>query len=384
MKSIRYFITFAGVIFSFALIAQSAKVNSAANYLRYGELDKAKEAIDAAATHEKTMNKAKTWVYRTKVYLALAASQDEKYADIRPNALHEALVSVEKAKELADSKTDKEELNRLHLGIADAMFQLAIDKYNSGDYTGSYQDFATCGEIKNHYGTLDTLAFFNAALSATKAGSPDKALNYYNLIKKTNYRNGAIFINMSEIYIAEGKDDEALAILEEGRAMNPDNQSILVREINLYLKNNRNEEALAMLNEAIAKSPENSSFYFARGSLYEQQGDIAKAEADYKKALELDPQNVDANYNLGALYINESAKIAEEMNNLGMSTAEQKRYEELKPKLMEMYKKALPYLEKAYENDPQDKAIQQTLMRVYGKVGNTEGYKKMKAIYEGQ
>ncbi|NLO50891.1 MAG: hypothetical protein GX103_07000 [Bacteroidales bacterium] len=48
--------------------AQSNNVVASFNYLNRGKLDKAKEAIDKAAVHSKTMNDAKTWFYYGNVY----------------------------------------------------------------------------------------------------------------------------------------------------------------------------------------------------------------------------------------------------------------------------------------------------------------------------
>ena len=52
-------------------VSQKAKLFSADKYLEYGELDKAKGAIDLATEDERTVNLAKTWFYRGKVYHAI-------------------------------------------------------------------------------------------------------------------------------------------------------------------------------------------------------------------------------------------------------------------------------------------------------------------------
>ena len=59
--------------------AQKAKVVSAYNYLNHNQLDKAKEAIDAAITNEKTMADAKTWFYRGNVYLQIYRTKEPEF-----------------------------------------------------------------------------------------------------------------------------------------------------------------------------------------------------------------------------------------------------------------------------------------------------------------
>jgi predicted Zn-dependent protease len=58
------------------------------------------------------------------------------------------------------------------------------------------------------------------------------------------------------------------------------------------------------------------------------------------------------------------------------------KYDALKEELYGLYRKAVPYLETSYANEPEDKLVQQTLMQLYGKLGETEKYNKLKAIYE--
>ena len=67
MKKIVFII---GVLFIMVNIvqAQPEKISAALRFLNNGELDKAKVAIDMAAKHEQTANRAKTWYYRGFIY----------------------------------------------------------------------------------------------------------------------------------------------------------------------------------------------------------------------------------------------------------------------------------------------------------------------------
>ena len=56
------------VAFSATAMAQGAKVTSAASNIKYGELAKAKDAIEEAVVHEKTKGQAKAWMVRGDVY----------------------------------------------------------------------------------------------------------------------------------------------------------------------------------------------------------------------------------------------------------------------------------------------------------------------------
>ena len=81
--------------------AQNPKVVSAYNYLKYGQVEKAKEAIDKAIVHPKTINKAKTWWYCGNVYQAISDScmykKNEKFCSLSENPLDFAFDSYIKA-----------------------------------------------------------------------------------------------------------------------------------------------------------------------------------------------------------------------------------------------------------------------------------------------
>ena len=66
------FIVLALALLSFSLSnAQKSKVQTAWNYLKSEDLEKAKQAIDEASTNEASMGMAKTWYYRGQIYQAM-------------------------------------------------------------------------------------------------------------------------------------------------------------------------------------------------------------------------------------------------------------------------------------------------------------------------
>lgn len=89
--------------------AQDAKVVSAYNYLGKGKLDKAKESIDLATTHEKTMGDAKTWLYRGNVYIAIYTSPLASFRNLDSNALNVATEAYLKCLELDKKGSYKED-----------------------------------------------------------------------------------------------------------------------------------------------------------------------------------------------------------------------------------------------------------------------------------
>src|SRR5688572_23312172 len=140
MKTLRIFLVL--VFFTFTIVqAQQSYVVSAFNYNKYGELDKAKEAIDIAAGHESTSGKSKTWYYRGIIYHNIFETKEDKYKNLSPNPLEEAVNSYKKAMEL---DTKKEYLVDLtgRMNVASIQFlNKGVESFNQNDYASALNSF---------------------------------------------------------------------------------------------------------------------------------------------------------------------------------------------------------------------------------------------------
>jgi len=70
------------------------------------------------------------------------------------------------------------------------------------------------------------------------------------------------------------------------------------------------------------------------------------------------------------------------MNSLGTSSADNKRYDELRAERTSIYEQAIPYLETTLKMKPKDIQAAQTLMNIYSATAQTEKFKAMKAKVE--
>lgn len=358
-------------------VAQNAKVTTAGNYLRQGDLMKAKTAIDAASEHVKTKGKAKTEVYKGKVYYAIAMDTTASTAEARPGALETAKNSFIFAKKNDDGRINMGEVDKyLVFDIYNAYWNQAATTYKANDYALASESFKSCAEIKEVYGDLDTAAWYYAGNAAMAGEDYPKAIEYLNKITDTDFEGGAVFSRLASAHLAQNDTASAMAAMTDGRSKFPDNQDLLIKEFNLYVEMGKTEEAIKNIDEAIEADPTNDNFIFVRGKLKESNGDFEGAVADYKKAIEVNPNSLDANHELGALYVNSSREIVEKMNALPLSA--EKEYDALKSELDAMYKTALPYLERAYELDPENEEVKTVLMQLYSKVGMLDKYQELK------
>lgn len=294
------------VLISVNASAQKAAVQTAINYYRYEDLDKAKEAIDGACTNESSMGMSKAWYYRGLIYHALHESTNAKFAALKPGALDEARKSYEKTIEL-DAKNEYKEdiLKRLEI-LASQSLNGGVDMYRESKFAESMKYFQTSAEInKKYFNRLDTLAIYNGGLAADKSGDVTTALNNFKLLTDANYGGAKLFSLMANMYLTQKDTANALMTINQGRQKYPEDGTLITQGLNIYLSSGRDKEAYAQNEDALKSDPNNAVLYYIKGNLADKLGKHDEAVGAYKKALEIKADYFDAAYNLGAMFFNE-------------------------------------------------------------------------------
>ena len=343
---------------------------TAFNHLRYGKLDKAKEAIDKAIEHPKTINDERTWFFYGNIYLAIHLSDEAAYKELDANALDKAYNAYKKALEFDAKGSNTEEINERLVVCAEQYFNRGVGFYNESKFAEASSAFENAGMINAGVGITDTISYFYTAQSAYFSDQYDISKNYFGKLVSMNYKEPAIYRFLAEIYKSESDTTQALKCIHDGRSKFPDDFGLIIEETNIYLASNEKEKAMELLQLAITKDDKNPTLFFAVGANYDQMGDFDEAEKNYKKSLELDPEFFDSNYNLGALYVNKAITITEEANALPLN--EEKKYNELKEQSDELLEKSLPYLEKADELNPNDIYVLRTLRDIYARLNQLD------------
>jgi tetratricopeptide (TPR) repeat protein len=357
--------------------AQSSVVVSAFNYLKYGKLDKAKEAIDKAILNPKTMEEPKTWYYYGNIYLSIQLTEDEKYKALDPDALEKAYDGYQKALKLDADKEYTNDINDRILVCAEQFYNKGVNKYNEEKYAEAVKSFDKSAGINSSIGKIDSLATFNAALCAELSGAPNDAKTKYIQLIEWNYNQPAIYSSLSEILKAEGDTATALSYLQMGRKKYPENFNLIIGETNIYLAAGEKDKALELLKLALTQDDKNPTIFFAVGTNYDQMGNFEEAEKAYLQAISLKVDYFDANYNLGALYVNKAIEIMDKANALPLN--EEKQYVALKADADALLVKSLPYLERADELQPNDQYTMRTLKDIYTRLSMVD---KLKSINE--
>ena len=368
------------ICISTGVFAQKGKVTSAMTLIEQGTLDKAKEALDQAMTHPKSMNWFNTFFAKGKLCQAVFKSENPAFKAFYTDPLGEAYSAYEKAMEL-DTKGGIKK--RIITGMV--YNSLALDLYAQGgaqfdakDFDGALKSFERqikITESDNYVGVTDTGMYYNAGLAAANAKKHPEAIKYFEKCAEMSYLGVTPYFQISQSYLQMGDTLKAEALLTSLPGKFPGNKNITLQLIDLYIKAGKNEEALKNLAIAKAEDPENYSLYFAEGILYLNANKYDEAITDLTKSIELKSDLYESQYGLGAAYINKGADMFVKANDI----MDVNKYNAAIEEAMAVFAKALPYMEKADELKPNDVDAMRGLQQLYYRLKMTDKYNAVKA-----
>ncbi len=133
------------------------------------------------------------------------------------------------------------------------------------------------------------------------------------------------------------------------------------------------EKAESLISEAVSIDPDNYELIYTLGRINAQADKIDAAKDLYERVLRINPKYTEVYVSLGELMLKDEDKYITQMNAItGFSSAELKKYDDLKKQRDEMYKKAIPYFEKALTVDSENQRAISYLVGLYGALDMTE------------
>lgn len=379
MKKITLFLL--AVIISAAAIAQKGKITAAETFIRENAFDKAKEAIEAAIAHPKSMGLAKTYYVKGKLCQAAFDSGDPKAMSLYPDILMEAYKNFEKAVELDPKLKNTIIRDNSYALLGNSFLNDAINKFNEKNYKGAMESFERNVMVSGsdlYVGMVDTLVIFNAGLAAYNAEMYPEAIAHFRTCTESGTEDTKPYIFMSDSYIKMQDTANAEAVLMEGYKAFPDTLDIILQATQFYLDANNSDKAFEFVHKAMEMDPENYILYLVEGSLYMKLEEYGKAIESLKVSLAKNPQQFESNYNIGLSYVS----VANEMLNEANMIADNKEYEIAKNKAFDEMKKAIPYFLDAEKVNPTSVATLEFLREIYLKLKMMPEFEAYKAKVE--
>ena len=198
---------------------------------------------------------------------------------------------------------------------------------------------------------------------------------YYKEAADYGYNGARTYSMIANSYQMKKDTLAALETLKEGFEKYPQDNGVLTSMIQIYLDMNKTEDAMKYLDMAIAQDPNNATYYFAQGTLFEKMNREEDAIAAYEKAIKNDDTFFNAFYNLGALYYNKGVQQIEIANKVPASDNE--KYVAETKKADQWWEKAIPYMEKCRQINPDDKMTLESLKNLYYRMKQMDKYNEI-------
>ncbi|MBF2709136.1 tetratricopeptide repeat protein [Flavobacterium soyangense] len=407
MKS-KYVILASALLISVATFAQKDQIKAAEKSLKAGNAQEAVtilQGAEAASATAPDSEKAQYFFVKGNAYLELANKKVDEGKNLSLAAkAYQDLLAVEKASgkdkyssqattsildikykllnsAVADTKADK------HLEGAQKLYDAylldkkdTINLYYAASTFVNGKDYATA--LKLYY-ELKALNYSGKGVSYLAMNKLTAQEDVFNTAKERDFavkigthekpktepipsKRGEIYKNITLILVQDGKTEEAKKAVTDARKANPEDVSLILTEANLYLETKDFETYKKLVSEALEKNPNDADLVFNLGVISANAKNPEEATKYYKRVMEIDPNYVNAYINLAALMLEDEKVIIDEMNKLGTSAKDMKRYEELKTKRLNLFKSTIPFLKKAVEIDPKNIDVAKTLLNVYG------------------
>lgn len=416
----KYFLFTAALLTGITLSAQKKEIKQAEDAIEKQDFAKAKELLNLSESDISSLNdkfKARYYTANGMVLAVLGGGNMEK--------VDEAVSSFEKAKKYGN---EDEAQKGMHV-IVEALSKAGVADQQQEDFKGASDKFHKIYEIF----PTDTIYLFAAAANSFNAQDYETAIKHYKELRDIGYKgndlkytavnketeevqffenqverdafvksgdyidpqtvredrkDGEVIKNLALAYLQIDEKDKASQTISEARKKAPNDPEVLKTEAMVYEQSGNTEAYLKSIKELIEKDSDNASFYnvILGDYMLMKKKDELEARKYYEKAIKQDGTSAAAYNGVANTYLNKQQELVEEMRDLGMSAADNKKYEELEKERNELLTSAIPYLEKALDNSDESFELMQTIYQIYTQLGNKdkamEYREKMEAIQE--
>lgn len=210
---------------------------------------------------------------------------------------------------------------------------------------------------------------YYTAIFAVQAEMHEEAIEVLNQLKDGDYEAIAVNQFLYQEYLALKDTANFVATLQNAVTRFPQEPWFLQNLINFYIFSGQEQTAIDYLAQAIEREPNVAQYHLIKGNLEENQGNYEVALVEFDKALALDPAMADAMAGKGRVYYNQAVKL----NEAAALISDNKAYKKALDEMNEVFRKSLPFFEKAHEMAPEDRSYLLTLKTLYYRFRNEPG-----------
>ncbi|WP_353165850.1 hypothetical protein [Empedobacter brevis] len=345
---------------------------SAKENLTKGDVTKASQDLAKLSKYEN----GKVWQVKNK-----DTKKDEFYYSQADLDKATANGNYAKAKEIALQPKYGFLLQSEVSNLANKELDAANKAMDAKQFTEAGAKFLNVYNLVEALGTKEDIYKYQAAICFYNANDYDKSLAILKELaakgftgKSANqtkdYNRDMYVLALNGLYNAKKYD----AIVEEAIAKYPTDADINNIATGIYQVSGNADKMRQRIEEAIKISPNDAQNYYNLGVLYlDDTSKVEESKNMFKKAIELNPKHFESYNNLVLAVLQPDKGIVETMNNnLGTSKKEKEIYNANEAKRKALFTEAVPYLEKMYEIQPENRQVIRNLIQAYKTLGNDQ------------
>ena len=214
---------------------------------------------------------------------------------------------------------------------------------------------------------------YYAGIFAVQAEMHEEAIAILSDLKDGDYDAIAVNQFLYQEYVAVKDTAKFLETLQNAIVRFPQEPWFLQNLINYYIFSGQEQTAIDYLATAIEREPTVAQYHLIKGNLDENQGNYEAAMKDFDAAIALDPNMADAVAGKGRVYYNQAVKL----NEAAALINDNKEYKKALDEMNAVFRKSLPFFEKAHEMAPEDRSYLQTLKGLYYRFGMDDKYNEV-------
>ena len=202
---------------------------------------------------------------------------------------------------------------------------------------------------------------YYAAIFAVQSEMHEEAVALWEELKDGDYEAVSVNQFLYQEYVTLKDTAKFVATLQAAIVRFPKEPWFLQNLINYYIFSGQEQTAVDYLAQAIEREPNVAQYHHIKGNLDENLGNYDAALVDFDEALRCDPTLADAMAGKGRVYYNQAVKL----NEAAALIQDNKEYKKALDEMNEVFRKSLPFFEKAHEMDPEDRTYMQVLKGLY-------------------
>lgn len=361
-----------------SMFGQNSLVSKAQFLFDGNELQKAADMLAPALTSGKTKDLAHAFNLAGNIESRFMNQEIMKAAKNEPcdtalfiSSLNKAVDYFIKSNEYDVAPDEKgrvkpkyQENNKSMLGQMLSYYGYAGQFQNANkDMKGAYKSFERYLELpkcsvfskaetdsiyKKNAGDYQKIAYYAAMLAYREKEWKNVLKNVDMALQDTAFANDGYTMKLSALLHT---GDTAKWVDASKEAIKAVHSNVIYSQNLLYYYSSRDlkKEAAETADEIVANAGDNKMAWYARGCIFLNVMDNHKiAREAFEKALAIDPNFVEANHNIGVSYVNEIVSMRDKLT----LDPKKPQYKKDRETVLEFYRKALPYFEKARQLAP--------------------------------